>query len=101
MIESFLIFDAEPVPGMGHDLAGVEILGEKTAGVSQDNQGVRRRIAVAARPEGINAADDWRKPVLGAEEIDGTGLAVIGGEDSGASAFFRRQSVADVGDRLD
>src|SRR5260370_29460387 len=101
MIDSFFVFHPEPVPGMSCNLAGSEVLGQETGGVPQNNQGIRRWIAIASRPEGIDAADDGRKPVLWAEKVDGTGLAVISGEDSGMSALVRGKSVAHLSDGLD
>src|SRR5216684_466041 len=101
MIDSFLVFHAQPVPGVGRDPAGSEVLCQETSGMPQNNQGVRGRIAVASRPEGIDAADDRRKPVLGTEEINGPSFAIIGGEDSDMCALVRGKSVAHLSDGLD
>src|ERR1700745_4370046 len=101
MIDRFLVFHAEPVPGMSCDLAGSEVLGQETSGVPQNNQSIRGWIAVTSRPEGIDAADDRRKPVPGTEEINGPSFAIIGGEDSDMCALVRGKSVAHQSDGLD
>src|SRR6266446_9278316 len=101
MIDSFLVFHAQPVPGVGRDPAGSEVLCQETSGMPQNNQRIRRRIAIASRPEGIDAADDGRKSVLWAEKVDGTGLAVISGEDSDMCALIRGKSVAHLSNGFD
>ena len=100
MVLGFFIFHAETIPGVTSKLAGREILLEKMAREPDDDERLRRRIAVAAGPERIDAADGAGQPVTFAVEIDGAGFAVVSCEDAEMRAVIDRKRIADLGSSL-
>src|SRR3981189_1270160 len=101
MIDSFFVFHPEPVPGMSCDLAGSEVLGQETGGVPQDNQGIQWWIAIASRPEGIDAADDGREPEFGTEEVGVSRFAIVCRQDAYMRPLIRGKSVAHLSNGFD
>jgi hypothetical protein len=56
----FLVQDAKAVPDVRSQSARNKLVLQLIQVSSHDDQGLRWWIAVAALPEGIDAADDWR-----------------------------------------
>src|SRR6516164_3621322 len=65
-------------------------------GRAAQDEGLRRRFAVATLPEGIDAADGPRQTVAFAEKIDGARFAEISGQDAEVSAIVVCERVADL-----
>src|SRR5215471_12589771 len=67
----------------------------------EDDDCLRWRISIPARPERIDTAEDRRKAVLRAIEVYGAGFAVVCRQDAKLGTLPGRQSVADLGHGLD
>src|SRR6266849_3133218 len=92
----FLVDDAERVCVLRHETAGIEVGFDKRTGQTHDEKSLRRRIAVAALPGGVDAADRAWQSVAWPVEIDGADFAVIFGQDSEMRARFGRQGIANL-----
>src|SRR5208283_3267149 len=79
---------------MSCEPAGFEVLVEILLADADYDDGLRRRIAIAAIPEGVYSADGARQAVFRAVEIDGSGLAVICADDAQMSPLLRSERVA-------
>src|SRR5215467_14578567 len=96
MVFRFLVFHAELVPGVARQLARGEVSFQEAARNADDDERLGRRIAVAARPKRIDAADGPRQAVAVAVEIDGARLAVVPREDAEVRAVFGGEFIADL-----
>ena len=100
MIAGLFVCDAEAVPRMPSHLTGGEFIFHEPTRESDDDDGFRRRNAVAALPKGVDAADGLWQSVARAIKIDSSGLTVIGAEDTQVGAIILRQRIADLCDGL-
>src|SRR4051812_29301535 len=94
----FFVRHASAVHDARDWLRAGEVALEEFAIEPDGDHGLRRRVAVAAGPEGIRAADRLREPVSRAVEIDRAGFAVISGEKGEAGLFAGRDGVAHLRD---
>src|SRR6266436_6476330 len=101
MVSRFLIQNAEAVPGVRGQSAGNKRVLYLIEIPANHDQSLRRRIAVAALPEGIDAADYGRQAILRAVEIHRAGFAIISGKNSKVSTVFRRKYIANFSDGFD
>src|SRR5882757_9639150 len=88
---SLFIFDAVLVPGACGESAGNKQLLQFIEVRTHDDYRLRRRVAVASLPKRVDTADHRRQTVLQAVKINGSGLAVISGDDAQLSAVFSRK----------
>src|SRR5579863_4981469 len=94
VIDGLFVFDAELVPGVRCKPAGNEYLLQVIKMLAQRNNRLRRRIPVAALPEGIYAAEHARQPVLWTIEIDGARFAIVRSENSEVRTVFGGKRIA-------
>ena len=90
--------DAVGVGVLGDKAAGGQVGFDEFAGEADDDEGLRRGIAVAACPGGVNAADGRGQAVGRAIEIDGADFAVIFDKDAEMGAGFSGKRIADMGE---
>jgi len=93
---SFLVGDAVGVGVLGDEAAGGEIGFDKFAGEADDEEGLRRWMAVAAFPGGVDAADGVGEAMGGAVEIDGADFAVIFRQNAEMGARFGRKRITNM-----
>src|SRR5271157_169039 len=91
MIDRLLVLDPVLIPGMTGQLAGFEMLVHELLAEADHDQRLRRRIAIAAIPEGINAADCARQTVFWTVEVDRSCFAVIRADNAEMRLFFWRK----------
>src|SRR5258708_35130553 len=97
---SLFIFDAVLVPGACGESAGNKQLLQFIEVRTHDDYRLRRRVAVASLPKRVDSADHRRQTVLRAVKIDGSGLAVIAGDDAQWSAVLGPQRITNLPDGL-
>src|SRR5271155_1987105 len=96
MVFGFFVFHPKSVSSVTGQLAGGEEAVQVGPRKADNDEGLRRRFAVATLPEGIDAADGPRQTVAFAEKIDGARFAVISGQDAEVSGIVVCQRVADL-----
>src|SRR5664279_1728533 len=96
VIGGLLVFHAVLVPGVAREPAGFEALVHIRAVEADHDDRLRRRVSVAAIPEGIDAADGAGQSVLRAVEVDGSRFAVIRADDSQVRALFGSERIANL-----
>src|ERR1700719_1086110 len=92
----FFVDDAERVCVLRHQRAGSEVGFDERARETHDEDGLRRRIAIAALPGRIDAADGPRQAVAWPIEVDGAHFAVIFGQDTEMRARFHGKGIANL-----
>src|ERR1700722_4714640 len=97
MVFAFFVLDSVGISVVAGDPAGIEGAFDIAARETDDDQGFRRRISVAAEPGSVGAAEGLGQVVSRAVEIDGAGFSVVAGEDAEAFAFSWRQRIANLG----
>src|SRR5215469_1288035 len=101
MVAGLLVDHAVPVPGASGDAAVAKLGLHPALGAADNDEGLGRRVTVAALPEGIDAADGRRKSVGRTVPVDRARGTVVAGQDAEADALFARERVANLGDGLD
>src|SRR5271166_5367557 len=91
MVLRLFVLDPVWIPSMTGQPARFEVLIHVLSAESNYDDRLRRRIAIAAIPEGINAADCAWQPVFRAVKVDSASLAIIGADDAELRPFLRRQ----------
>src|SRR5215813_9707683 len=88
---AFFVRNPISIPGMGDRAAKSKIVAQEIRGMPEYDQCLRRRVAIAASIEGIDAADGGRQAVFRAVKVDGTGFAVVAGQDAQAGTILDGQ----------
>lgn len=96
VVARFFVLDAEAVPGVCDEPAGSKIAFDEVFRKADDDERLRRRIAVTAQIEGVDATDRGGKAVLWAVEIDGASFAVVSGKDAEGGAVLFRDGIANL-----
>src|SRR5579863_3116152 len=100
VVDALLVAETQGID----DVTGEAAAGEDIVGVievpAEDDESRGRRRGIATIPGGVGSADRWRQVVGGAEDLDGSGFAVIADEDTDTRALVGRERVANGGDGL-
>src|SRR5882762_6009369 len=97
----FFVDDAEGVCILRGEAARIELGFDECAREADNDENLRGRIAVAALPGRVHAADGARESVAWTVEIDRADFAVVFSQDAQMRAGFGRKGIAELRERGD